>query len=111
MSLVNTEPGERVIYADYGVPLAELLFEEGEEFVIQDLRLDLSKALDKWEPGIVMNSLVPVPTPGGSEEDGLVTVGVAFARRDTPTASNIPSANSNYATISAGGTVRQVIRG
>lgn len=107
MSLINTEPSERVVLGDYGVPLSDALFAEGDEIVAVELGDAIASALAKWEPGVVLMNVGAVPGP---EADGLATIDVKYLRSDAPD-SNVSGRNSNIAVIRVGGRVDEVIRG
>lgn len=109
MSLVNTEPGERVVLGDYGVPLSDLVFEDGDVVVANALAIDIANALGTFEPGVAIQEIVPGPTR--STGDGLDTVNVKYLRTDAPTSSTSVSRSQNVAVISTGGHVSEVIRG
>lgn len=107
MSLVNTEPGERVVLGDYGVPLADSLFESADEVVAADVTVDISDAMSTYEPGIVIQNLTPV---AGEPGDGLATIQFQYLRADAATTSIAISAQQNVAVITASGQVSEVIR-
>src|SRR5262245_49206354 len=75
MSLINTEPSERAVLIDYGVPLEEQLFENDDEAVAAELSDYINNALTTWEPGVVIQSVSPVPTASGN---GYATVDVRY---------------------------------
>ena len=107
MSLINTEPGERVVLGDYGVPLAEMVFEEGDDAVASIVAQDISNGLATYEPGVQVKGVTAVP---GMLMDGLSQVNVQYYRTDAPD-SPVVSRNMNVAVISANGKVSEVIRG
>jgi phage baseplate assembly protein W len=61
MSLVNTEPGERVVLGGYGVPLSEMLFEDDDEETASDVAVDIANAMATYEPGVQIQELQPIP--------------------------------------------------
>lgn len=107
MSLVNTEPGERVIHANYGVPFSNLLFEDDDPSLVNDLVDMMSASFKSWEPGLKLSSVTPV---SGSHEDGISEFQVAYVRADAPEA-QVTAPQANYVRIGAGGQVKEVIRG
>lgn len=107
MSLINTEPGERVVLGNYGVPLAEMVFEEGDEDVATLLAQDIANGLATFEPGVQVRDVSAVQ---GMAEDGLSRVNVTYFRTDAPD-SPVDSRNQNVVAISANGRVSEVIRG
>lgn len=108
MSLINTEPGERAVVGDYGVPLSDLLFEEGDEVVAADLADDILAAMALWEPGVALSRVQPVT---GTEGDGLSSVDVEYLRVDAPDSPVDGSRSTNVAIIGTGGKVSEVVRG
>lgn len=107
-SLINTEPGERVVLGDYGVPLAEMIFEGPDEVIASDLASDISSALATYEPGVLIQQIAPV---AGAAGDGLATVSVQYLRTDSPTTNIAASRSQNVAVISSSGQVSEVVRG
>lgn len=106
MSLINTEPGERTVLGDYGIPLAEMLFEDDDELVANEIATDISNALRTFEPGVVIKDVSAVHGPEG---DGLAQVKVQYYRTEAPD-SPVASRNVNIAVISPSGKVSEVIR-
>lgn len=105
ISLVSTEPGERVMVPEYGVQLASLLFEEVDTIAVAHISDKVGAALNMWEPGVRLNRATPVP--GGIGE---VRVDVDYTRRESAT-SAVTGERVNQATIAVGGQVKEVIRG
>jgi phage baseplate assembly protein W len=105
MSLVNTEPGERVMMPDYGVRLASLLFENVDTLTGQSITDQIGVALATWEPGIMLNRAVPLPGATGE-----VRVDVAYTRRESAV-TDVDGNRINVARIAVGGAVKEVIRG
>ena len=107
MSLINTEPGERVVLGDYGVGLSDALFEGDDETVAIDLGDEIMASFARWEPGIQLGHVGAVPGPRG---DGLSTVEVRYLRTDAPD-TQVPGQRTNVAVIAVGGHVTEVVRG
>ena len=105
MSLLNTEPGQRAIYTDYGVPLSGLLFEE-EDVVAQDLMDDLISAATKYEPGIEF-----IESNAAQDSDGMVLASIVYSRVDAPDSPLATAQNTNTVTIGPGGVLSQQVRG
>lgn len=104
-ALVNTVPTERVTVPGYGVNLQALLFEnlEPDEAGIQSQTL-ISTAMRTWEPGVELTS-----TEAHGEDDNVAVVDVRYRRKDA--ADSGTAANANTVLISAGGVVREIVRG
>jgi phage baseplate assembly protein W len=107
-SLIGTEPGERVMLPDYGIPLSGVLFEPDDQLVGQEMAQMVANGLALYAPGVVVKSVTPVPTPDGY---GIATVNVQFTRSEAPDTNPALSRSINTALVSAGGEVREVIRG
>lgn len=110
MSLVNTEPGERVVITEYGIPLNEAVFEEGDEDVIAVLSDTIDSAMATWEPGVILRAVGADPKGIHQAGDGLSQIRVEYARGDSPTTST-SGPQTNVATIKVGGEVSEVVRG
>lgn len=109
LSLINTQPGERTVLGDYGIPLADLLFEDDDEDLLAELGDQISNAFADWEPSIVLQD-VDRADPTGRPDVGEARVQIAYARTDSPE-SQIDGRSANEVTIIAGGQVKEVIRG
>lgn len=105
MSLINTEPGERLMFGDYGVPLSDMLFEDADESVADDMRDLLANALATWESGVMIQGVRAREVAG---REGMIEAYVGYSRVDAPDSEFSPR-NSNTVTIS-GGRVNEVIR-
>jgi phage baseplate assembly protein W len=108
LTLINTEPGERAVRAEYGVPTQELLFAPDDALVAESIATKAKTALGRYEPGVVLQSVVPVVNPEGS---GIAQVTVNYIRRESATSSSSLSRNTNTAVIEVGGHVNEVVRG
>jgi len=106
--LISTEPGERVVLSDYGVPTQELLFAPDDDLVAEGIAARAKEMLGRYEPGVVLQRVVPVPNDEGS---GIAEVSIDYVRRDSATTSSSLSRNTNTAIIEVGGHVSEVIRG
>lgn len=108
MSLINTEPFERAMLIDYGVPLEEQLFEDDDEAVATELADSINTAIARWEPGVVVQHVIPVPDATGN---GVSTVDVRYERVAAPGSTLGGANNTNVAVIRVGGHVDEVVRG
>jgi len=107
-NLLGTEPGERVMLADYGINARSSVFEPGDEMIADRLAEETRMQMDVYEPGVLVNSVRSVPSPSGS---GQSVVAIDYVRREAPSTPYAYSRQSNTAVIGAGGTVTEVIRG
>lgn len=105
ISLVSTEPGERVMLPEYGVQLASLLFEEVDDIGVEHINDKVGSALKSWEPGVVLNRAIPVKGRVGE-----VRVDVDYTRRESGL-NDVTGARVNQARIMVGGEVKEVVRG
>lgn len=105
MSLINTEPWERTMISDYGVPLDDQLFENDDEAVAVELSDTIRASMAQWEPGVLVQHIAPV-----ASEQGIVAVDVRYSRVDAP-GSGIGGSGANTAVIRVGGFVDEVVRG
>lgn len=100
-SLIATNPGERVMLADYGVPLAETVFEPNNNLA-PTLAEQIRQQLTKWEPSLTITGLTPKL---GTEGQGIVDIEVDFTRLDSTDIPPVSSPKLLNASISVGGTV------
>lgn len=59
--ILMTEPGERLYRPDFGAGLGQLLFEPNTVTTHQLIRDRISKALARWEPRILVESIHVMP--------------------------------------------------
>jgi phage baseplate assembly protein W len=97
-ALASTQPGERVMAADFGVDTASLLFNASADSILQVMGLALTAKMKHYEPGAELTSVQPLLDASGT---GLVAV-VATAQ---PVASSGSSSASAAVTVRADGTV------
>lgn len=99
-ALISTNPGERVMTPTYGVPLAALVFGSNNPLVVTTIQRDVTQALAKWEPGIIIKSITPAA--GQDPTQGVAMVNVEFQAGAQPGA---PGSGVQTATVLVGGTV------
>lgn len=58
LQILNTRPGERVMYPEFGSTLGPLLWEPNDEFLRQDIVNELTRSLGLWEPRVIVESIV-----------------------------------------------------
>lgn len=54
-----TSPGERVMVPEFGTPTREYLFENIDELTGAELSVLVQGAIGRWEPSVVINSILP----------------------------------------------------
>lgn len=94
LSAVVTNPGERVMRPDYGVPLYESLFDADDPLHMADLRSNMVVALEKWVPNV---QLVDITYEGTDRTQGMMQFNVNFRQVGSPVI--------RTARINVGGTV------
>ena len=52
LDLLSTKRGERVMLPDYGTNMHLALFEPLDEFLVEDIKLDISRAIATYEPRV-----------------------------------------------------------
>lgn len=98
-SLIGTYPGERVMIPDYGVNIPPFVFSPDIAAEQTLVATQISKAVNQWEPSIILNSVTPVLS---QSDVGIVDINVEF------TLSNNPALTpSQIATVEVGGRVVQ----
>jgi len=67
LSLLLTNPGERVFLADYGTPLKRLIFEQNDAALETMAQNMIAEAISTWEPRIAVSQIeVSRETPNSS---------------------------------------------
>lgn len=61
-SLVGTNPGERVMRPDYGVPIRKYLFAPDPAAVSAEISLEVRTQMAKWEPSLTVLDVIPTST-------------------------------------------------
>lgn len=94
-SLVVTEPGERVMQPDYGVPTREWVFAPGTPNPSTEIALRVTSQMAQWEPSINVLNVTPIQ----DEELGRADIQVDYQRNPSP-------GSATYtATVEVGGNV------
>lgn len=57
LSLLLTEPGERVMLPDFGTNLKRFIFEQNDSSVLGEIRNEISRAISTWEPRIAVQNI------------------------------------------------------
>lgn len=98
-SLVGTYPGERVMLPDYGVDVPASLFAPNIAAQKDLLTIQVQKAVNQWEPTIMLNDVIPVVT---QSDVGIIDINVEFTLSNNPTLTPV-----QVATVEVGGNVVQ----
>lgn len=99
-SLVSTTPGARVMQPTYGVDLTGQIFAPNPEEISAEVEMNISQAIQTWEPGVQLTSVTLNPSSQVDLGDIVVDVDVALVNQ-LPGGSVSPAT----ATILLGGTV------
>jgi phage baseplate assembly protein W len=93
---------------DYGVPVADLLFEPDAPFVAQEISRAVTTAFNSYEPGVVLQKATPI---ADSTQMSLARIEVDYIRREDGASPSSLALQSNTAVVRVGGTVSEVISG
>lgn len=107
-SLIGTQPGERVMLPDYGVAVADLLWEPGSAFVANQISNAITAAFQAFEPGVILQKATPVPDPS---QISLASIQVDYVRRESANSPSSIANHTNTAVVAVGGTVSEVVSG
>jgi phage baseplate assembly protein W len=77
--ILMTDLGERVFRPDFGCRLSELVFAPIDNETLMLMQIWVQEALEQWEPRIIVDSVLAVPTP----ESGRVDITINYRHRDT----------------------------
>lgn len=83
LSLLMTEPGERVMLPEYGTPLRQLLFDPNDTTIAFKAKQVIKDSISRWEPRITVQSLeVTAPDPASLDvaDDMTETGSMLFIR-------------------------------
>jgi uncharacterized protein len=87
LQLLLTNPGERVMLPDFGVPLNKLIFEFNDTILESTARDMIAAALKKWEPRVVISQIAVTskfdkndlaPDDSGNDIDGILGIKINF---------------------------------
>lgn len=76
-SLVETEPGQRVMLPTYGMALSGMVFEPDDEIVQNEVDRELRDQASMWEPEVEIQA---VSLPVASDEEGGVGLQIQWER-------------------------------
>lgn len=84
--ILGTEPGERVMRADFGAGLNRYVFESVNTTTLERLRGGVEQSLIRWEPRIIVEQVSV--TPDGADRS-LLLIDVKYRVRATNTLHNL----------------------
>lgn len=90
MTLLLTNPGERVMLPTFGTPLISLLFEPNDDIAATQARQMIIDAIQTWEPRIVVQNLtvsrtnldLPNESPMENNEGLILLISLEFSEFD-----------------------------
>lgn len=107
VTVVGTEPGERVMMPNFGVPMVDAVFETGAGIVANELTQLTLRQMAMWEPAVVVQDVQPVLDDAGV----VANIDINYVRADAPDTPYRLAANLDTAIIGTNGQIREVIRG
>lgn len=69
LALLLTNRGERCMLPDFGVNLRRFLFEPNDDVLIRQVRDEISRQLELWEPRVVIEEIEITTNPESSNLD------------------------------------------
>lgn len=61
LQLILTNPGERVMLPDFGIPLRSFIFEPNDSILQQNVKNAIAAGIAKWEPRIIIQDIIVGP--------------------------------------------------
>lgn len=106
VSIVGTEPTERLMLPEFGVPVASFLFEPDPDYVATELRSLTEIQAGMWEPALQVQSVVPLHDNAGN----VAEVEMRYRRLSGP-GNDEPGPKVHLVEITEGGQVMEWMRG
>lgn len=75
-TILDTEPGERIMLPDFGCGLRRYLMEPNSLATRTSMEVDITAALTRWEPRIRLTNVAVTP----SEDPSLVWIEIGYVR-------------------------------
>lgn len=101
-AIVGTEPGQRAMRANMGIPLSRMLFGVGDSLVDTELKQIVTDQMSTYEPGTTVTSITPVTSDAN---DGISSLDIDFAPILYASPTRVVA---DAAVIRVGGTVKEV---
>ncbi|MFI6512970.1 GPW/gp25 family protein [Streptosporangium sp. NPDC050855] len=108
VSVVGTEPEERVMLPQFGVPVLDYLFEPGGGLVAAELTERTKVQMAMWEPGVIVNDVRPFPKP---DQMSIASIDIRYTRTDAPDSPDGLARSIHTASIDSRGRIRERLRG
>ncbi len=99
-SIVATNPGERVMLPDYGVPVREYMFKPDPDLITLKINRDVTIQVARWEPSVTVLGVRASP----DSDFGVAEIDVDF------TANPVETNAVQTATVEVGGTVIESVQ-
>lgn len=106
-SLLATYPRTRVMLPDYGLQMADLIFQDADEATMTMIKQQVEQQFDRYEPGVLVTRV----DARFDEEQTMLGVDVAYSRRESADLLQSASRSTNTAVVHVGGKISEVIRG
>lgn len=107
VTIVATNPTERIMRPEFGVGAAKMVFEPDPSAVVAELSIEVDRQAALYEPGAVITRIDPHP----DATKGMSMMDIYYVRTDTPETGVEASRFVNTASVGPGGIVYEVIRG
>jgi hypothetical protein len=107
VTIIATNPTERIMLPDFGVGVARTVFEPDPAAVTAELSQSINTQAAQYEPGAIITKLTPHP----QATKGMAMLDIGFRRTDTPDAPTREARYVHRGLIGPGGIRREVIRG
>ena len=90
LQLILTNPGERVMLPSFGTGLRKYIFEPNDTTLRDNVRIEISNAIQKWEPRILITDIeVSIPqrmdlniNDSLDEREAIILIKIRFANPD-----------------------------
>jgi phage baseplate assembly protein W len=106
ISIVGTEPTERVMLPQFGVPVASFLFEPDPDSAAVELRSMTEIQAAMWEPALQVRSVIPIVNGEGN----VTEIEMRYRRLSGPD-NDFPSPKVHTAEITDDGQILEWLRG
>lgn len=107
ITVVGTEPSERVMMPHFGVPVLDFLFEAGASIVSAELSDNTREQMAMWEPGVLVSSVSPLV----NDDKAIAAVDIKYIRTDAPDSPDSVARSVHTMRIDRNGRTREVLRG
>jgi len=78
LQLLLTNPGERVMLPDFGVPLRKFIFDQSDETTLIQIKQAVIDAIEKWEPRVEIENIQVTSGNESENEDHAIYINITF---------------------------------